>query len=107
MKNNTSLITRPKTIRLRNEACEYFEGKPLNRMVESLYRYMDNEQIEEVDGELVVKGAFMVDKEIVHDLELMCELYGITFDEMFTELHRALDVGEIDVKEGHFVYPQR
>lgn len=104
-KNNTSLISRPRTIRIKNEVWEYFEGKPLNKMVESLYRYMENEQIEEVDGELVVKGAFMVDKEIVHDLKLMCELYGITFDEMFIELHRALDDGEIDLKEGKFVYP--
>lgn len=103
-KNNTSQISRPMTIRLKNEVWEYFRGKPLNRMVESLYRYIENEQIEEVDGELVVKGAFMVDREIVKDLEMMGELYGITFDEMFKELHRALDEGEIDIEDGHFKY---
>lgn len=104
-KNNTSQISRPMTIRVKNEVWEYFRGKPLNRMVESLYRYIENEQIEEDGGEIVVKGAFMVDKGVVHDLELMCELYGITFDKMFIELHRALDEGEIDIKDGRFVYP--
>ena len=105
--NNTSKITRPITIRVRNEAAEFYEGKPLNRMIESLMEYIEMGQIEEVEGKLVVKGAFMVDKAIVKDLELMCELYGITFDEMFTELHRAIDEGEIDVVEGRFKYPQK
>lgn len=104
--NNTSLITKPKTIRMRNEAVEYFEGKPLNRMIESLMRYLEEGRIEEVDGELVVKGAFMVDKKIVDDLELMGEMYGMSFDDMFRELHRAMDEGEIDVEDGRFVYPK-
>lgn len=101
---NTSKITRPISIRVKNECAAYFEGKPLNRMVESLQEYMEIGQIEEVEGKLVVKGAFMVDKAIVTDLKLMCELYGITFDEMFEELHRAIDEGEIDVVDGHFKY---
>lgn len=104
--NNTSLITKPKTIRMRNEAVEYFEGKPLNRMIESLMRYLEEGRIEEVGGELVVKGAFMVDKKIVDDLELMGEMYGMSFDDMFRELHRAIDEGEIDVEDGRFVYPK-
>ncbi len=101
---NTSTITRPITVRVRNEAAEYFRGKPLNRMIESLMRYMEIGQIGEVDGELVVKGAFMVDKAIVDDLKIMCEMYDMSFDDMFMELHRALDKGEIDVKGGHFIY---
>lgn len=85
---------------------EYFEGKPLNRMIESLMRYLEEGRIEEVGGELVVKGAFMVDKKIVDDLELMGEMYGMSFDDMFRELHRAMDEGEIDVEDGRFVYPK-
>lgn len=104
-KNNTSLVTKPITVRVKNEAAEYFKGKPLNRMIESLQRYIEEGRIKEVDGELVVTGAFMVDKKIVDDLELIGEMYDMTFDEMFTELHRAIDEGEIDVKEKRFVYP--
>lgn len=104
---NTSKITRPISIRVKNECAAYFEGKPLNRMVESLMEYMEIGQIEEEDGKLIVKGAFMVDKAIVTDLKLMCELYGITFDEMFEELHRAIDEGEIDVVDGRFKYLQK
>lgn len=85
---------------------EYFEGKPLNRMIESLMRYLEEGRIEEVGGELVVKGAFMVDKKIVDDLELMGEMYGMSFDDMFRELHRAIDEGEIDIEDGRFVYPK-
>lgn len=91
---------------MRNEAVEYFEGKPLNRMIESLMRYLEEGRIEEVGGELVVKGAFMVDKKIVDDLELMGEMYGMSFDDMFRELHRAIDEGEIDIEDGRFVYPK-
>lgn len=101
---NTSTITRPITIRVRNEAAEYFKGKPLNRMIESLMRYMERGQIEEVEGELIVKGAFMVDKRIVKDLEIMCEMYDMSFDELFEELHRAMDEGEIDIEGKHFTY---
>ena len=104
MKNNTSLVTRPMTIRVKNEAAAYYEGKPLNRMVESLMRYLEEGRIKEEGGELVVTGAFMVDKKIVDDLELIGEMYDMTFDDLFTELHRAIDEGEIDVEDGRFVY---
>lgn len=103
-RNNTSNISQPVTIRVKNEVAEYFKGKPLNKMVESLKEYMDNEQVEEVDGKLIVKGAFMVDKATVKDLELMGELCDMSFEEMFLELHRAIDDGEIDLVDGHFKY---
>lgn len=105
-KNNTSLITRPIAIRVKNEAADYYRGRPLNRMVESLMRYLEEGQIEEVGGELVVKGAFMVDKKIVDDLEMMGEMYDMSFDDMFKELHRAMDEGEIDIEDGRFIYPK-
>ena len=103
-KNNTSLITRPITIRVKNEAAAFYEGKPLNRMIESLMRYMEIGQIGEEEGELIVKGAFMVDAKIVADLKIMGMMYDMTFDDLFRELHRAIDEGEIDIEDGHFVY---
>ena len=106
MKNNTSLVTRPMTIRVRNEAAAYYTGKPLNRMVESLMKYLEEGRIEEREGELVVKGAFMVDKKIVDDLEMIGEMYDMTVDDLFIELHRAIDEGEIDVEAGRFIYPK-
>ena len=104
--NNTSYKTRPRTVRIKNEAVEYFEGKPLNRMIESLMEYMERGQIEYGEGGLEVKGAFMVDEAIVKDLKLIGEMYDMTFDDMFRELHRAIDEGEIDIEEGRFVYPK-
>ena len=101
---NTSTITQPITIRVKNEAAAYFRGRPLNRMIESLMRYMEIGQIEEEGGDLVVKGAFMVDKGIVEDLELMGEMSDMSFDDIFTELHRAINEGEIKLTEGHFEY---
>ena len=106
-KNNTSLVTKPRTVRLKNEAVEYFEGKPLNRMIESLMDYMERGQIEYGEGGLEVKGAFMVEKGIVNDLKIMGEMYDMTFDDLFRELHRAIDEGEIDIEDGHFVYKDR
>ena len=103
-RNNTSNISQPVTIRVKNEVAEYFKGKPLNKMVESLKEYIEEERIEEVDGKLIVKGAFMVDRDIVKDLEIMGELADMSFDDMFRELHRAIDEGEIDMVDGRFVY---
>ena len=104
--NNTSYKTKPRTVRIKNEAVEYFEGKPLNRMIESLMEYMERGQIEYGEGGLEVKGAFMVDEAIVKDLKMIGEMYDMTFDDMFEELHRAIDEGEIDIEEGRFVYPK-
>lgn len=106
MKGNTSTISRPRTVRIKNEAVEYFEGKPLNRMIESLMEYMERGQIEYGEGGLEVKGAFMVDEAIVKDLKMIGEMYDMTFDDMFEELHRAIDEGEIDIEDGRFVYPK-
>lgn len=65
--NNTSTITKPMTIRCKNETVEYFRGKPLNRVVESLH-----EKIE--DGDIEIEGGEIV---VYRELEEECKRLGI------------------------------
>ena len=51
---NTSKITTTKTIRIRNEAAEFFKERPLNRYVEDLQRYIESDDIREKNGHLDV-----------------------------------------------------
>ena len=105
--NNTSKISRPKTVRLRNETIEYFEGKPLNRLIESLAEKIEAGDIEISGEEIVVrKGIKGVTPELIKDLELIGKFEDMDFGKMFKELHRALDEGEIDIEGGRFVYPK-
>lgn len=103
--NNTSKISSPKTIRLKNETIEYFEGKPLNRLIDSLAENIKSGDIEVMGEEIRVRGgAEGVPKKVVKDLELIGKFEDMTFGEMFKELHRALDEGEIEIEDKHFRY---
>lgn len=105
--NNTSKISTPRTLRLRNETIEYFEGKPLNRLIDSLAEHIKDGSIEVRGEELSVRGGVDgVPGKVVKDLELIGKFEGMNFGEMFKELHRALDAGEIEIEDGRFIYPK-
>lgn len=105
--NNTSKISRPVTIRIRNEVADYFRRiVPLNKAVNGLFREIERGNIEvDREGEFKIKGMLKgVPQSRVRDLEMMAQADEMTFTDLFNELHRALDEGEIDLDGGHFVY---
>lgn len=106
--NNTSKITRPITIRVKNEVVDYFRRnkKPLNKTVNELFREIQRGNIEVMEnGELKIRGMLKgVPQSRVRDLELMGQVGEMTFTDLFNELHRALDEGEIELEDGHFRY---
>ena len=56
---NSSKITTVKSIRIKNEVAEYFNGKPLNRYVEGLYECIqDGRIVEKEDGIEVKSGRY-------------------------------------------------
>lgn len=106
-KGNTSKITRPVAIRIKNEVAEYFRRcAPLNKAVNELYLEIERGNIEvSKEGELKIRGMLKgVPQSRVRDLELIGQVYDMTFTDLFNELYRALDEGEIDLEGGHFTY---
>ena len=104
--NNTSKISSLKTLRLKNETIEYFKGKPLNKLVDNLLAHEERGDIKIWWEDFEVVGAVKgVDPKVAQDLEIIGKIDGMTFGDMFNELHRALDEGEIEIVEGRFTYP--
>ena len=97
-----STKTQAKGIRIANECAEYFDGKPLNRMVESMMILL-------LSGELTFDGTTLkisdkgFDKELYADLEEMVELCGSTMDEFMRELDRCLNEGILTISGGKVV----
>lgn len=49
----SSKQTKLKTIRIKNETAEFFEGKPLNKVVESVHTLAINKEVEiQIDGNI-------------------------------------------------------
>ena len=49
----SSKQTKLKTIRIKNETAEFFEGKPLNKVVESVHTLAINKEVEiQTDGNI-------------------------------------------------------
>ena len=100
-----SHISELRTIRIRKETAEYFKGKPLNKVVDNVYREIQRGNLEVNGEEIWIRGCLVgVPKGTVKDLEMICDIDGMTFTELFNELYRALDEGEIELEDGHFRY---
>lgn len=113
-----STKTRIKPIRIANETADYFEGKPLNRMVESLCEMIQSGKIE-FDGEnLKVKGVYTdkisqkseaspskyeIDEKILDDLATMQTFMGGSVGEMIRLFDEAVNEGVITYDNGKFV----
>lgn len=105
-----SSTTRTKTIRIRNEVAEYFEGKPLNRYVEGMYEYMLSGEIEaDIDGIRVHRGVKVgtvtsdISEREYCAIEEMCRLYGVSVDELFKGVEMLMDRGFVRVEDGEVV----
>lgn len=105
-----STKTQIKAIRIANETAEYFEGKPLNRYVESLHRLaeigkvtLDEEEIKLSSVNTVYTKSESVDtkKESVNtnsvntQIEEMATLCGMTLDEFMGQIYSLLEEGKL------------
>ena len=93
-----STVTKVKPIRVANETAEYFEGKPLNRIVESLHSLMERGDIE-YDGELKIKqsGGVYTDIPEIADIKSMCHLSGLGYEDAMKEVHRLMEEGVLQL----------
>lgn len=52
-----SKITKVMAVRVKNETAEYFKGKPLNKVVESVHNLAMQKEVEiKVNGDVVISG---------------------------------------------------
>lgn len=105
-----STTTRVKTIRIKNETVDYFEGKPLNRMVESLYDLLTSGKIE-FDGEsLVVKGCTPTNNRGVpqdfEDIEEMADLMRVPTNKLLSDFRQLLEDGTLYYSGVNLVNPR-
>ena len=98
-----STITRIKTIRIKNEVADYFEEKPLNRMVESLYELIEAGKMR-FDGEnLVINGSSSTD---IQDIEEMAALMNVRPEKLLSDFRELLEEGELYYTGGRLINPR-
>lgn len=104
--------TRVKPIRISNETADYFEGKPLNRMVESLSELMQEGKIE-FDGEdLKAKSVYtsknaenlvLSHEKELKEIESMARFFGLSTEEVLKGIFEGLNDGYLTVEGGKIV----
>lgn len=83
---NTSKKTRLKTIRIKNEVADYFEGKPLNRAVEGLYEGLMDGRVKWKDGGIEIVGRYNM-----KPFERACKKLSVIPDKMLNNLVAAME----------------
>ena len=95
--------TRIKPIRIANETADYFEGKALNRIVESVHHLLESGGLE-FDGEEIKicseKGVYTENNPVLEDIGMMAELFGIETGEMTEQFCEMLNDGLLTVSKG-------
>lgn len=110
----SSTKTTTRTIRIKNETAAYFEGRPLNRYVDSLCRCVQNGEVELNGEEICVhkglsqqkNGGFdsvHIDNKVMEDIDLMCSLYGIEISKFMEMVCTFMNDGYITIEDGKMV----
>ena len=94
-----------KGLRLSNECAAYFEGKPLNRMVECLHGLLECGRLRWDGEELIVNERAKIPDELNEKLENAGKVFHMTVDELIAEFVRMLYAGEIEC-EDKVLYPR-
>lgn len=105
-----STKTRVKPIRISNESAEYFERKPLNRMVESLSELLKSGKIT-FDGENLKAEGVYTEKNSektgltpeIKEIESMANFFGLTLNEMLKKIYEGLNDGTLTIENGRIV----
>ena len=114
-----STRTTTRTIRIENEAAEYFKGKPLNRAVESLYGLLRSGEMS-FDGEKLsitstgktsgctqknTENLYTPIKKSLDSIGEMASLMQVSTDGLLTALNEALEEGTLYYSNGKLVNP--
>lgn len=99
-----STITRPKAIRIKNEAADYFDKLPLNKIVNSLYELMLSGRVE-FDGEdLKIKGC--TPGTDLKDIEEMATLMRVPTETLLSDFRQLLEDGVLYYSGDKLINPR-
>lgn len=100
-----STITRIKTIRIKNETADYFEKKPLNRIVEIIGEMMQAGKMS-FDGEtLHIKGV-SGPKNDLESIEEMASLMNVSTEKLLSDFRELLEEGSLYYSGNRLVNPR-
>lgn len=98
-----STRTISKGIRIKNEAAEYFKGKPLNRYIECLHESIESGEIEIIDDRIVCTHSKRETvPEYVSRMNVAGAAYGLSGGELAEKLMDSMDSGKIVYENGEF-----
>lgn len=112
--------TRTRTIRIDNEVADYFEKKPLNRFIESLYGLLTSGKLK-IDGEELkvecthqnsekIVSAKPKEEKNVHtdlsDIEEMATLMRVPVEKLLSDFRELLEEGELYYSGNKLVNPR-
>lgn len=98
-----STRTISKGIRIKNEAAEYFKGKPLNRYIECLHESIESGEIEIIDDRIVCTHSKRETvPEYVSRMNVAGAAFGLSGEELADKLMNAMDSGAIILENGEF-----
>ena len=92
-----STTTRIKPIRIKNETADYFEGKALNRMVESLGDLLRSGRLHFNGENLIIKGETNLD---LADIEEMANLMRVSTETLLADIKTQIENGDLYYTDG-------
>ena len=115
-----STRTRTKQIRIANETYDYFVGKPLNRMAESLHHLIESGVLTFDGEEIKIVGGVNTEKrntgsvntiesvnsvntnvlKVMADIEEIALLYGVELEDLAGQFCEMLNDGTLTVDSG-------
>ena len=98
-----STKTTLKTVRIANEAVEYFRDKALNRLIEATIPLLESGGLEFDGEELKIRakeGVYTENNPVLEDIGMMAELFGIETGEMTEQFCEMLNDGLLTVSKG-------
>ena len=99
-----STKTRIKPIRIANETADFFEGKPLNRIVECIHQMI-------LSGTLIFDGEEIrvngVPKKTIDGINEMGELAGLSFAEMLAQFLKMMEEGYLMYEDDGRILPMK
>lgn len=94
-----STKTRPKTVRITNEAADFYEKVPLNKVAESVYGLLNNGSLEFDGDEIKIPsggGVYTEKRSLAYeDIAFMASLCEMNMDQVEEEIARLMNEGAL------------
>lgn len=103
-----SNVTKVKTIRIKNETAAYFEDKPLNKYVDSLYEHVVGGDVELLEDSISVhttktEESNEISSELVAEIRGMTGFFDMSVEDFLHQVCERLNEGYVSIEGGKVV----